>query len=329
MKRFLGISVGLISSLAFSLTAFAGTWQQAGTGWSYLKDNNQYANNEFVIDNGHLYFIGPDYQMKTGFVPINNQYYYFGAAGDMETGWIYANNNWYYVSTNTGTMLANMDFTDANGKQYHFNPDGTMAHDTIVNGNFYGSDGALNSDPSLIVGGNGSTSSSTHIVTNRITSNGSSDNESYDTDDNDGSSSGSNTNSNHSSSETVSGDYDYDEYADEILRLTNKEREKYNRSALTLDSDLCDYANMRAEQIVDKFSHKYFMNDDELPKIAGTYTLAENVAKRQTSPAKVMKAWNKSKEHHKNIISKSYDRLGVGIHYENGTYYWVQIFAAD
>lgn len=337
-KKLLGITAGFISSLVFSLTAFAGTWQQAGTGWTYLKDNQQYANNEFVVDNGHLYFIGPDYQMKTGFVPINNQYYYFGAAGDMKTGWVYDNNNWYYISANTGTMLTNIDFTDANGKQYHFNQDGTMAHDTIVNGYSYGSDGALmnnspyNRVPMTAPTQNTDNSSTLHIVTNRTTSYGSSNSESYDTDadDNDYSSSNSNTNSNHSGSGSISGNYDYDKYANEILKLVNKERKKYHRSALTLDSELCDYANTRAEQIVDDFSHDAFDEDIlYLQDMAGTYDLGENIAKGQTSPANVMSAWNKSEGHHENIISKAYTRLGVGVHYENGKYHWVQVFAGD
>lgn len=333
MKKFLGITVGVLSTLAFSLTAFAGAWQQTGAGWTYLKDNQQYANNEFVVDNGHLYFIGPDYQMKTGFVPINHQYYYFGAAGDMNTGWIYDNNNWYYVSPETGTMISNMDFTDSNGKQYHFNPDGTMAHDTIINGYSYGSDGALmtnnpyNRVPMTAPTQNMGNSSALQLVTNRYTSSGSSNSDSYYDDDDDDYSS-SNSSGSHSSNSS-SGNYDYDEYANEILRLVNKERKKYNRSALTLDSDLCDYANMRAEQIVDDFSHDGFDEDGELEDIAGNTWLGENIAMGQTSPASVMTAWNKSSGHHKNIISKNYARLGVGVHYENGKYYWVQIFAGN
>lgn len=335
-KLLLTLMAGVVSTLAVSMTSLAGTWQQAGAGWTYLKDNSQYANNEFVIDNGQLYFIGQDYQMKTGFVPINNQYYYFSAAGNMQTGWVYDNNNWYYISNNTGTMLTNMDFTDSNGKQYHFNPDGTMAHDTIVNGYSYGSDGALMNNnpynripmtaPAQSTGG----SSTTNIVTNRYTSSGSSNNNSYyDDDDDDDDYSSSNSSGSHSSSSS-SGNYDYDEYADEILRLVNKERKKYNRSALTLDSELCDYANMRAEQIVDDFSHDGFDEDIlELQDMAGSYDLGENIAKGQTSPANVMAAWNKSSGHHKNIISKDFAHLGVGVHYENGKYYWVQIFSGD
>lgn len=329
MKKFLGITVGVLSTLAFSLTAFAGAWQQTGAGWTYLKDNHQYANNEFVIDNGHLYFIGPDYQMKTGFVPINNQYYYFGAAGDMNTGWIYDNDNWYYVSPETGTMISNMDFTDFNGKQYHFNPDGTLAHDTIINGYSYGSDGALinNSPYNYVPTSNQNTNYSTpNLVTNRYTSSGSSTNNSdYDNSDDDDDDSYS-----YSHGSSNAGNYDYDEYANEILKLVNKERKKYHRSALTLDPELCDYANTRAEQIVDDFSHDAFDEDIlYLQDMAGTYDLGENIAMGQTSPANVMSAWNKSAGHHENIILKTYARLGVGIHYENGKYYWVQIFAGD
>lgn len=307
-KLLLTLMAGVVSTLAVSMTSLAGTWQQAGNDWTYIKDNNQYANNEFIIDNNHLYYIGTDYKMKTGFVPLNNAYYYFGPYGDMQTGWVNNSNNWYYVSTTTCTMLTDTDFTDLNGKSYHINPDGTMAHDTIINGVTYGSDGAALSSDEIYQ----------YMINNRYST-------SHSSNDKDNTYYSSNTNS---SSSSYSDDK-YDEYAEKILNLVNKERKRKNRSALTLDPDLCDYANMRAEQLVDDFSHDYFVNDDDRSNIAGTYTLAENIAKGQKTPEAVMNAWNKSKGHHESIISKKYDRLGVGIYNENGTMYWVQIFAAD
>lgn len=311
-KLLLTLMAGVGSTIAVSMTSLAGTWQQAGNDWTYIKDNNQYANNEFVIDNNHLYYIGADYKMKTGFIPFNNAYYYFGPYGDMQTGWINDNNNWYYVSPFTCTMMADTDFTDSNGKTYHLNPDGKMAHDTIINSVTYGSDGAALTSDEIYQ----------YIVNNRYsTSNSSNDKD----DDSDDAYSSSSTNSS-SSSYT---DDKYDEYAEKILNLVNKERKRKNRSELTLDSDLCEYANMRAGQLVDDFSHDAFNEDGELEDIAGTGWLGENIAMGQTSPANVMSAWNKSAGHHENIISKAYARLGVGIHYENGKYYWVQIFAGD
>lgn len=294
------LMAGVLSSLAVSMTSLAGTWQQAGNDWTYIKNNNQYANNEFVIDSNRLYYIGPDYKMKTGFIPFNNAYYYFGPSGDMKTGWVNDNNNWYYLSPFTCTMMTDTDFTDSNGKTYHLNPDGKMAHDTIINGVTYGSDGAALSSDEIYQ----------YIVSNRYTINDSS----------------ANTYSSGNSSYT---DDKYDDYAEKILKLVNKERKRKNRSALTLDPDLCEYANMRAEQIVDDFSHDGFDEDNDLSDIAGSYTLAENIAKGQKTPTDVMNAWNKSSGHHDNIISRKYTRLGVGIHNENGTMYWVQIFAGD
>lgn len=328
MKKriFAGLMAGTITSLALCMTAFAGTWQKAGNGWTYLKDNNQYANNEFVVDAGQLYFIGRDYQMMTGFVPINNAYYYFTPYGNMQSGWVYANNNWYYMSTTDGRMLLGTSFTDLNGKQYYLNADGTMAHDTIINGHYYGSDGALvNNNPYNYVPASNTNYSTPDLVTNRYTSSGSStSNSDYNSSDDDDDS------YSYSHGSSNAGNYDYDEYANEILKLVNKERKKYHRSALTLDSELCDYANTRAEQIVDDFSHDAFDEDIlYLQDMAGTYDLGENIAKGQTSPANVMSAWNKSEGHHENIILKTYARLGVGVHYENGKYYWVQIFAGD
>ena len=320
-KLLLTLMAGMVSTIAVSMTSLAGTWQQAGNDWTYIKDNNQYANNEFVIDNNHLYYIGPDYKMKTGFIPLNNAYYYFGPYGDMQTGWINDNNNWYYVSPFTCTMMADTDFTDSNGKTYHLNPDGTMAHNVIINGITYGSDGAA------ITGGSyaGNYYSYNNLVSSRYSTYDSSSDEDDDSDD---THSSSNTNSSSSTGSSYTDDK-YDDYAEKILKLVNKERKRKGRSAVTLDPDLCEYANMRAEQIVDDFSHDYFTENNDLPDIAGTYNLAENIAKGQNTPEAVMNAWNKSSSHHEAIISKKYDRLGVGIHNENGVIYWVQIFAAD
>ena len=144
MKKIFCITAGIVSSLAFSLTAFAGTWQQTGAGWTYLKDNNQYANNELVADNNQLYFLGADGIMKTGFVPINGVYYYFTPAGNMQTGWVFDNNAWYYMQTDAahfGQMTVNAN-QNVNGKNYYFGADGKMVHDTTIGQVTYGADGA-------------------------------------------------------------------------------------------------------------------------------------------------------------------------------------------
>ena len=332
-KFYAGIAAGVFSSLFLGMTAFAGAWQKMGNNWAYLNDNGQYACNQLLFDADNFYYIGPDSMMKTGFVLLNNRYFYFGPSGEMQAGWIYDNNNWYYISPITGTLITNTDFTDTNGKQYHINPDGTMAHYVIVNGNYYGSDGALISTAqnySSMASTQSQYSSTPQLVTNRYTSSATTFSDSDNDDDASDSSYSDSSSSNHyySSSGSSYTDDMYDEYADEILKLVNKERKRKKREPLELNEDLCEYANMRAEQLVDDFSHDAFNEDGELKDIVGTAWLGENIAKWPTSPADVMNSWNKSKGHHNNIINKKFTRLGVGIYNDKGTLYWVQDFAS-
>lgn len=297
-KFIIGLVAGVFSSLTLGMTAFAGTWQQSGAGWTYLKDNSQYANNEFVIDENQLYYIGPDYIMKTGFVPLNNAYYYFGPAGNMQTGWVYDNDAWYYMQQDAahfGQMIVDKIET-INDRIYYFGTDGKMAHDTITHQMFFGSDGGA----------------VTYDMLQQMTSEDYAKAKPLTTPD---------------SGATFAAAYDHDAYVEDVFELTNKVRKKKGRSALELDDDLCEYADMRAEQIVDDFSHDYFTEDPEIQEIAGNVAIAENIAKGQKTPDDVVAAWVNSSGHYKSMINKTYHRLGVGVYNSNGYMYWVQIFA--
>lgn len=132
----------------------------------------------------------------------------------------------------------------------------------------------------------------------------------------------------------VSTDESFADYANEVLRLVNIERAKEGLSALTLETKLCDAANVRAEEIVKSFSHTRPDGTScfTAVKDAGytSYkTLGENIAAGQKTPEAVVTAWMNSEGHRANIMSKNFTKLGVGYVNTSGGYghYWVQMFA--
>lgn len=319
-KKIFCITAGIISSLAFSLTAFAGTWQQTGAGWTYLKDNNQYANNELVADNNQLYYLGSDGIMKTGFVPVNGVYYYFAPAGNMQTGWVFDNNAWYYMQADAahfGQMAVNVS-QNVNGKSYYFGADGKMVHNTTIGQVTYGADGAAVTG---ITGGNNAAYGTANDL----------DDDYADVSDNIFASFGNDdtvylVNKDGSLTNYSNQTFDHDESVNTILNLVNKERAKAGLSALTLDSQLCQIADARANEVITDYSHNGFAKYE--PTIKNYYRICgENVG--QGTPLSVMKGWMSDIGHRDNILYGNYSAIGIGMARSsiNGMIYYSQVFA--
>ena len=121
-----------------------------------------------------------------------------------------------------------------------------------------------------------------------------------------------------------SSEIDLEEYKDEFIRLTNEEREKAGLDPYKIHDVAMEFAQIRAEEISQKFSHER-PNGDQ----TGTYshyTFGENIAKGQDTPQEVMEDWMGSSGHRAAIMSKEDEYFGVGIYEKNGTLYWVQEF---
>ena len=123
------------------------------------------------------------------------------------------------------------------------------------------------------------------------------------------------------------------EFASEVTKYVNIERENVGLQPLELDENLCRVANMRAVEIVQSFSHERpdgtswytLLREENIPyHIAG-----ENIAAGFATPEKVVNAWMKSEGHRANILSSDFKKIGIGFYYEDGTVfknYWDQIF---
>lgn len=117
-----------------------------------------------------------------------------------------------------------------------------------------------------------------------------------------------------------------------VLELVNAERSKAGKSPLTLNSSLCDVAQLRADEIVQSFSHtrpngtSCFTAIQEAGISYGA--LGENIAAGQSTPASVMDSWMNSDGHRKNILSGDFTSIGIGYVNSGSGYkhYWVQMF---
>ncbi|MDW7660540.1 MAG: stalk domain-containing protein [Bacillota bacterium] len=126
---------------------------------------------------------------------------------------------------------------------------------------------------------------------------------------------------------------EYD-FAYEVLRLVNIERQKAGISSLNMSSRLLEVATVKSQDIVD---HDYFSHTS--PTFGGlrellvyhsiTYTRAgENLATGQKTPEAVVNAWMNSEGHRANIMNPAFNNIGVGIVAggKYGGYTWTQLF---
>ena len=124
--------------------------------------------------------------------------------------------------------------------------------------------------------------------------------------------------------------YAAENYATEILRLVNIERARIGAPPLNLADDLQYAANIRAQEIIQNFSH-------DRPDGSNCFTVmqnrgrtcGENIAAGHALPEETVAQWLNSPGHRENILNPNFRELGVGYAYqERSTYhhYWVQLF---
>lgn len=112
--------------------------------------------------------------------------------------------------------------------------------------------------------------------------------------------------------------------AQELVRQTNSDRAKNGLGALAVDPELSRVACVRAEEIVEKFSHT--RPDGSKVYALSSKVKGENIAKGQQTVDKVMAAWMSSEGHRANILRASYRSIGVCAYKVGNIMYWVQVF---
>lgn len=120
------------------------------------------------------------------------------------------------------------------------------------------------------------------------------------------------------------------EFADKVIELINAERAKEGIPALQKDTTITNAADTRAKETVTLFSHQRPNETSWITALIENNiyfsTAAENIAKGQTTPAQVVKAWMESPSHRQNIMNSNYNKIGVSCYVDNNVYYWEQLF---
>lgn len=125
-----------------------------------------------------------------------------------------------------------------------------------------------------------------------------------------------------------SSNIDIDEFREEVIRLTNIERENAGLEPYEVHDVAMEYAQIRAEELAESYSHK--RPNGDASGMYSHYTFGENIAKGSTTPEAVVNGWMNSPGHRATIMSENGDYgfyIGVGVYQdENGTIYWTQEF---
>lgn len=124
--------------------------------------------------------------------------------------------------------------------------------------------------------------------------------------------------------------YRLNEFEQQVVDLTNKERAKYHLPALKIDIKLSQVARAKSQDMHDQhyFDHNsptYGSPFEMMKKFGIQYRAAgENIAMGQRTPEEVVKGWMNSKGHRENILNEHFTHIGVG--YVKDGNYWTQQF---
>ncbi|MFP7171307.1 CAP domain-containing protein [Terribacillus sp. 7520-G] len=119
-------------------------------------------------------------------------------------------------------------------------------------------------------------------------------------------------------------------FEQQVVDLTNQEREKAGLKPLKADAELSKVARAKSQDMADNgyFDHNsptYGSPFDMMKSFGISYqTAGENIAQGQKTPEEVVEAWMNSQGHRENILNPDYTNIGVG-YVENGNY-WTQQF---
>lgn len=123
---------------------------------------------------------------------------------------------------------------------------------------------------------------------------------------------------------------DVSQFEQEVVDLTNQEREKQGLAPLELDPELSKVArekskDMQSNNYFDHNSPNYGSPFDMMQSFGIDYnTAGENIAQGQQTPEEVVNAWMNSQGHRENIMNSDFTHIGIG-YVEQGNY-WTQMF---
>jgi uncharacterized YkwD family protein len=120
------------------------------------------------------------------------------------------------------------------------------------------------------------------------------------------------------------------QFEQQVVELTNQEREKQGLAPLKVDVELSKVAREKSADMArnNYFSHNsptYGSPFEMMNQFGISYrTAGENIAKGQRTPEEVVNAWMNSEGHRANILNANFTHIGVG-YVEQGNV-WTQMF---
>ena len=122
----------------------------------------------------------------------------------------------------------------------------------------------------------------------------------------------------------------YQNQRDEVIMLVNEQRAAYGLPALYESALLNQAAQIRAEEIIQKFSHERpdgRRGISAFTDVGGAYwEIGENIAGGYPDEEAVVNAWMGSEHHRENILYEKFGAIGIGICKVGNEIYWVQMF---
>ena len=116
-----------------------GKWRNYMEGSRYEDGDGNFLPGGWQLIRGSWYLLDENGYRQSGWQTVDGSRYYLGEGGQMATGWFVWEENWYYADK-SGKMQTGW-VMDKPGKYYYLKEDGTMAHDTTVDGYQLDSDG--------------------------------------------------------------------------------------------------------------------------------------------------------------------------------------------
>lgn len=111
-----------------------GRWYTYNEGKKYRDEAGNYAASAWKMISGKWYYFNEAGYALTGWQAINGKWYYLDSDGMMVNGWQQINGVWYYF--NDGGDMATGWVQTEPGKYYYLNGDGSMASNTVIDGQY-------------------------------------------------------------------------------------------------------------------------------------------------------------------------------------------------
>lgn len=107
----------------------------------------------------------------------------------------------------------------------------------------------------------------------------------------------------------------------EVIRRVNALRAEQGREPVAWDDSLTAYAEVRAQELKQGFSHKRpDGSSDQDPRYVTRGYVYPNIGSNYETPEEVVEGWKNSPGHYVNIMNPEHRKVGVGYHHDPSTY---------